>query len=163
MWYQCKLWSTNLFDFVHFQFFYLDFCSRVLKKLIFCQECLKIFSFRFATKICDLLLIFPAMDFDDPRFFFRLRDALCDFQEKGRQHSRVLKDEFPIFFGEAHSEIICIGKWKSKRIFKLKGLDDDMSYKYAILRFRRGASICYEGFQSKRNRIGRRRSHHGKN
>lgn len=37
------------------------------------------------------------MDIDDPRVLFRLRDL----QEKVRRQSRVVEDEFPIFFGEA--------------------------------------------------------------
>ncbi|XP_074302992.1 uncharacterized protein LOC141637408 [Silene latifolia] len=103
------------------------------------------------------------MNFDDPNFLKDLQKALKNLQEHDPKwhprRERVIDEfkmsELPEFTGSTDPESYLEWERQIDRMFDFKGLDDEQSCKYAILKLRNGASLWYESLKTKRVRAGK--------
>lgn len=103
------------------------------------------------------------MNFDDPDFLLRLREALDNIQHQGARRGPVrgnLVEEFklnelPEFVGGTNPENYLEWERKIDRMFDFKEMDDERRCKFAILKLSKGASLWYEGLKEKRLRAGK--------
>ncbi|XP_074306030.1 uncharacterized protein LOC141641258 [Silene latifolia] len=104
------------------------------------------------------------MNFDDPDFLQSLRNALRNIPElnprwQPRRGERDVEEfklsELSEFVGGTDPEDYLEWERKIERMFDFKGLDDEKSCKYAILKLSRGASLWYEGLKARRARAGK--------